>query len=480
MFVFSAYMRSFIWHFYIFVLQILNMTNYQGNILVIDDDQDVLESAQMFLDEYFEKVDILNSPQKLSPILSNTDYDVILLDMNFQKGAVDGKEGLYWLNYIHEVRPNIIIILMTAFGDVDLAVKVMKEGAFDFIQKPWNNSKLLASVLAALKLKKSNENVSRLKETSEKLNEDLTRDYQSFIGESESIQKLKSTISKVASSDANVLILGDNGTGKDLVAQEIHRLSKRKDEAFIRVDLGSLPESLFESELFGYVKGAFTDAQTDKAGRFELASGGTIFLDEIGNLSSNLQSKILTAIQNRVIYRLGSSKEVRVDVRLICATNRPLKQLVKGGEFREDLFYRINTFELVIPPLKERQSDIPLLIGHFLKKLSKKYNKVIPNIDDECLDKLMKYNWPGNVRELQNSIERALIMNNGDKFLMTDFFNQDNFETSKNEDITNLDKVEKRTILKVLKNNNGNITNSARELGIHRNALYRRLEKYGL
>ena len=456
------------------------MASYQGTILVIDDDQDVLESAQLFLEEYFDKVDILNSPQKLSPILSNTDYDVILLDMNFQKGAVDGKEGLYWLNYIHEVRPNIIIILMTAFGDVDLAVKVMKEGAFDFIQKPWNNSKLLASVLAALKLKKSNENVSRLKETSEKLNEDLTRDYQSFIGESESIQKLKSTISKVASSDANVLILGDNGTGKDLVAQEIHRLSKRKDEAFIRVDLGSLPESLFESELFGYVKGAFTDAQTDKAGRFELASGGTIFLDEIGNLSSNLQSKILTAIQNRVIYRLGSSKEVAVDVRLICATNRPLKQLVINGEFREDLFYRINTFELIIPPLKERQSDIPLLIGHFLKKLSKKYNKTVPEIDDECLDKLMKYNWPGNVRELQNSIERALIMNSGSKFLMTDFFNQDNFESSKNEDITNLDEVEKRTILKVLKNNNGNITNSARELGIHRNALYRRLEKYGL
>ncbi len=456
------------------------MASYQGNILVIDDDQDVLESAQMFLDEYFEKVEILNTPQKLSSLLSSENIDIILLDMNFQKGAVDGKEGLYWLNYIHEVRPKIVIILMTAFGDVDLAVEVMKKGAFDFIQKPWNNSKLLASVLAALKLKKSNEKVSRLKETSEKLNEDLTRDYQSFIGESESIQQLKGTISKVASSDANILILGDNGTGKDLVAQEIHRLSKRKDEAFIRVDLGSLPETLFESELFGYVKGAFTDAHTDKTGRFELASGGTIFLDEIGNLSSNLQSKILTAIQNRVIYRLGSSEEIAVDVRLICATNRPLKQLVINGEFREDLFYRINTFELIIPPLKERQSDIPLLIGHFLKKLSKKYNKTVPKIDDECLDKLMNYNWPGNVRELQNSIERALIMNSGSKILMTDFFNQDNFEFSKNEDITNLDELEKRTILKVLKNNNGNITNSARELGIHRNALYRRLEKYGL
>jgi len=456
------------------------MASYQGNILVIDDDQDVLESAQMFLEEYFEKVDILNSPQKLSPVLSNTKYDVILLDMNFQKGAVDGKEGLYWLNYIHEVRPNIVIILMTAFGDVDLAVKVMKEGAFDFIQKPWNNSKLLASVLAAMKLKKSNEKVSKLKETSEKLGEDLKRDYSTFVGLSKPIMQLKDAISKVAATDANILLLGDNGTGKDLVAQEIHRLSNRKEEAFIRVDLGSLPENLFESELFGYVKGAFTDAQSDKAGRFELASGGTIFLDEIGNLSSHLQSKILTALQNRVIYRLGSSTETAVDIRLICATNRPLKQLVKNGNFREDLYYRINTFELIIPPLKERQSDIPLLIGHFLKKLSKKYNKTIPKIDDDCLENLMKYNWPGNVRELQNSIERALIMNNGDKLLMTDFFNQDTIETSENEDITNLDELEKRTILKVLKNNNGNMTSSAKELGIHRNALYRRLEKYGL
>ncbi len=456
------------------------MASYQGNILVIDDDQDVLESAQMFLDEYFDKVEILNTPQKLSSLLSSENIDVILLDMNFQKGAVDGKEGLYWLNYIHEVRPHIVIILMTAFGDVSLAVEVMKKGAFDFIQKPWNNSKLLASVLAAMKFKKSNEKLNKLKETSDKLGEDLKRDYQSFIGESDVIKKLKVTISKVALSEANVLLLGDNGTGKDLVAQEIHRLSKRKEEAFIRVDLGSLPESLFESELFGHVKGAFTDAQCDKAGRFELASGGTIFLDEIGNLSKNLQAKILTAIQNGVIYRLGSSKEVLVDVRLICATNRPLKQLVSDGEFREDLFYRINTFELIIPPLKERQSDIPLLIGHFLKKLSTKYNKSVPAIDDVCLNQLMSYHWPGNVRELQNSIERALIMNTGDKFLMTDFFNQNNFETSDNEDITNLDEVEKRTILKVLKNNNGNITNSARELGIHRNALYRRLEKYGL
>ncbi len=378
------------------------------------------------------------------------------------------------------MRPDLIIILMTAFGDINLAVEVMKNGAFDFIQKPWNNSKLLASVLAGLKLRKTDQKLSRLDETQKKLSEDLNRDYQSFIGQSPPILQLKETISKVAVTDANILLLGENGTGKDLVAQEIHRLSKRKNEAFIRVDLGSLPESLFESELFGYVKGAFTDAASDKAGRFELAAGGTIFLDEIGNLSDQLQSKILTALQNRVIYRLGSAKEIPVDVRLICATNRPLKQLIKEGKFREDLYYRINTFELRLPSLHERTADIPLLTGHFLKSLSQKYNKQIPQLDDDCLEKLMHYNWPGNVRELKNTLERALILNEGSTFKISDFFPGNAYETSTAEQTSNLEEVEKRTILKVLQKNNGNITNSAKELGIHRNALYRRLEKYGL
>ncbi len=456
------------------------MNRYNGNILIIDDDQDVLDSAKMFLEEYFEQVSILNTPQELNQHLSEKNIDLILLDMNFRKGAIDGKEGLYWLKYIHDVRPDLIIILMTAFGDINLAVEVMKNGAFDFIQKPWNNSKLLASVLAGLKLRKTDQKLSRLDETKKKLSEDLNRDYQSFIGQSPPILQLKETISKVAVTDANILLLGENGTGKDLVAQEIHRLSKRKNEAFIRVDLGALPESLFESELFGYVKGAFTDAASDKAGRFELASDGTIFLDEIGNLSNQLQSKILTALQNRVIYRLGSAKEIPVDVRLICATNHPLKQLIKEGKFREDLYYRINTFELRLPSLHERTADIPLLTGHFLKSLSRKYHKQIPHLSNECLHKLMHYNWPGNVRELKNSLERALILNEGSIFKISDFFPGNAYETSTAEQTSNLEEVEKRTILKVLQKNNGNITNSAKELGIHRNALYRRLEKYGL
>ena len=456
------------------------MTKLKGHILIIDDDLDVLDSAKMFLDEYFTSTEIIQSPQKINELLKKANIDVILLDMNFQKGANDGKEGKYWLSHIKEVSPDTIIILMTAFGDINLAVEVMKLGAFDFIQKPWNNSKLLASVSAALKLRKSKNELSKSKATTKILAEDQERDHQIIIGNSSPMIRLKEVVSKISPTDANVLILGENGCGKDLIAHEIHRHSNRKNENFIRVDLGSLPESLFESEIFGHAKGAFTDANEEKVGRFELASGGSIFLDELANLSLSLQSKLLTVLQNRIIYRLGSSLPIPVDIRLICATNQSLEDLVEQGKFRKDLYYRLNTFEITIPPLRERKEDIPDLILFFAKKFSSKYRKHCPKIDLKTQQKLMQLEWAGNIRELQNSVERACILSDRPQLEFEDFFVQESRETESKDDIYNLDELERRTILKVLKTHNGNLSKSAQELGIHRNALYRRLEKYGL
>ncbi len=456
------------------------MNKFEGNILIIDDDQDVLDSAKMFLDEYFTMTEIIHSPQHIQEILKKEAIDVILLDMNFQKGANDGKEGKYWLKHIREIYPETVIILMTAFGDINLAVEVMKLGAFDFIQKPWNNSKLLATVSAALKLRKSKNELSKSKATNQALNEDIGRKHVAIIGKSAPMIRLKEVITKIAPTDANVLILGENGSGKDLIAREIHRCSERKNENFIRIDLASLPESLFESEIFGHVSGAFTDAKTEKAGRFELASGGTIFLDELANLSLNLQSKLLTVLQNREIYRLGSSKPIPVDIRLICATNQSLINLVEEGNFRQDLYYRLNTFEITIPALRDRKEDIPELIDYFLTNYCNKYRKNKPQISSTILQKLKQMNWAGNVRELENSVERACILSENIELEFQDFFVQDVAPSDTNNDITNLDELEKRTILKVLKTHNGNLSKSAQELGIHRNALYRRLEKYGL
>lgn len=456
------------------------MSKYEGHILIIDDDPDVLDSAKMFLDEYFSSTEIIQSPQLLNDVLKEKSVDVILLDMNFRKGANDGKEGKYWLKHIREICPETVVILMTAFGDINLAVEVMKLGAFDFIQKPWNNSKLLATVSAALKLRNSKNELSKTKATNQLLSEDMNRDHIKIIGSSAPMLRLKEVVTKIAPTDANILILGENGSGKDLIAHEVHRCSKRKNENFIRVDLGALPESLFESEIFGHVKGAFTDAKEDKAGRFELASGGTIFLDELANLSLGLQAKLLTVLQNRFIYRLGSSKPIPVDIRLICASNQPINKLVKEGSFRRDLYYRLNTFEITIPSLRERKEDMAELVIYFAEKYSKKYRKSIPKISPKTLQKLMQLEWAGNIRELQNAVERACILSDKNELAFEDFFVQESFSEKQEKDIFNLDELEKRTILKVLKTHNGNLSKSAQELGIHRNALYRRLEKYGL
>ncbi|KAB2813727.1 sigma-54-dependent transcriptional regulator [Phaeocystidibacter luteus] len=456
------------------------MQKTKAHILVVDDDPDVLTTARLFLKHHFTQVDAEKHPRELNGVLSKSDVDLILLDMNFTKGDNDGREGIYWLNHIKEVSPDTLVILMTAYGDVELAVSAIKRGATDFVLKPWKNEKLLATINSALQLRKSNKKVTRLEETRKSMEQDRDRDLGEFIGESEAMLNLMKTIEKVGTTDANVLILGENGTGKTLVARALHRASLRNNEAFIHVDLGALNENLFESELFGHKKGAFTDAHQDRAGRFELADTGTLFLDEIGNLPLHLQAKMLTVLQDRKLKRLGDTKEFNFDVRLICATNMPIHQHVDNGEFRQDLLYRINTVELVIPPLRERVEDIPILVDHFLKRYGKKYNKLELSMSKEVMSSLMDYHWPGNIRELEHAIERMVILSDS-SHLTSDMVN---FRSAGSDDealdTLNLDDMERYLIDKAIRKHKGNISKAASDLGLTRAALYRRLEKHGI
>ena len=453
-----------------------------AKILVIDDDEDILLAARLFLKKHFVLVNTIKTPKEIPAQLLNESYDVILLDMNFARGASSGNEGFLWLNKILELDPAAVVVLVTAYGDVQLAVKAIKEGASDFVLKPWQNEKLLATLSAAMNLRESRVEVDRLRSKQQQLNADLDQNFQEFIGESDAINQVFSTIGKVASTEANILILGENGTGKELVARELHRQSLRAKEVFISVDMGAISETLFESELFGHVKGAFTDAKEDRAGRFEIASGGTLFLDEIGNLPLPLQAKLLTIIQNRQVTRLGSNIAKAIDVRLICATNKPIHELVAANEFRPDLLYRINTVEIELPPLRERHEDIPLLVDYFLTDYSKKYQKPQKRMSPGVLKKMEKYHWPGNIRELQHAIERAVIMGETQVLQPSDFFftTPESKEASLTFDKLNLDDVEKAVIQKVIAKHSGNISKAARELGLTRTSLYRRLEKYGL
>lgn len=454
-----------------------------GRVLIIDDDEDILQAARLFLKQHTVLVHTENDPKSIPNCLKNETYDVVFLDMNFAKGATSGQEGFYWLDRILEIDPSIIVILITAFGDVDMAVRAIKEGATDFILKPWQNEKLLATLSAALKLRKSRLEARSLRSRQRQLSADLDQPFHDFIGVSSAMEQVFEVIQKVGQTDANVLILGENGTGKELVARALHRHSPRMDEVFISVDMGALSETLFESELFGHVKGAFTDAREDRAGRFEVASGGTLFLDEIGNLPLTLQSKLLRVVETRSITRLGSNKAIDVDVRLICATNMPIQEMVANKEFRQDLLYRVNTVEIQIPPLRERPEDIPLLVEHFLKVYSKKYQKDIKRMSAATIKKLEKYRWPGNVRELQHAIERAVIMSEDQVLQPTDFFFA-SAELGEGEglifDDYNLEDIEKTIIRKVISKYGGNISHAAKELGLSRTSLYRRLEKYGL
>ena len=454
----------------------------QGKLLIVDDDEDVLTAARLFLKQHVASVHTEKNPEKIPFLLTNESYDVILLDMNYTRDATSGKEGFHWLNKIMEIDPSAVVILITAYGDIDMAVRAIKEGAMDFITKPWQNEKLLATVNAALNLRRSRIQVTSLRQQQQQLSADLDQPFHDMIGTSPAMREVFGIIEKVAKTDANILIIGENGTGKELVARAIHRQSERANEVFISVDMGSITETLFESEMFGHVKGAFTDAKQDKPGRFEVASGGTLFLDEIGNISLQQQSKLLTVLQNREVYRVGSNTPRPIDIRLLCATNMPIHEMVDKNKFRQDLLYRINTVEIHVPPLRERVEDIPLMVEHFISLYSQRYRKNIKRCDPAALKKLEKYSWPGNIRELQHAVERAIIMSDTEVLQPQDFLlhRSEHAEYGTHAESFKLDDVEKITILKAIDKHEGNISKAAKELGLTRASLYRRLEKYGL
>jgi two-component system, NtrC family, response regulator HydG len=445
-----------------------------ATILVIDDDTDVLTAVRLLLKTEVKEVTIEKNPDTIKSLLPKKEIDLILLDMNFNSTINTGNEGIFWLKKIKELSPTTAVIMITAYGDIDLAVRSLKEGAADFVIKPWHNERLLETIKESLQ-RKSGTTISSLK------NEAVFGT--SLLGESEPMQDIFKKIEKIAPTDANILILGENGTGKDLVADAIQQKSLRANNPFVKVDAGSLTETLFESELFGYKKGAFTDAREDRMGRFESANGGSLFLDEIGNINLQQQAKLLTVLQNRQVTRLGSSQPIPIDIRLICATNIPLTELVNENRFRKDLIYRINTVEITIPPLRKRGKDIELLAKHFVKLYATKYFKPDMHLDTGALNKLNQYNFPGNVRELQYIIERAVIMSEDEVIHETDLiFSALENQPLQEDDETDfrLSAVEKNTIQKVIEKHHGNITKAAKELGLTRTALYRRLSKYDI
>lgn len=458
------------------------MPKAEAKILVIDDDRDVLLAAKLFLRQHFTIVHTENNPQQIPDLMRNENYDIFLLDMNFSKDATSGSEGFEWLNKILEIDPAAVVIFITGYGDIELAVQGIKEGATNFILKPWDNHKLLAEITANIQIRESKKELANLKDKQKLLISDADSSFGEIIGNSAAIRQVLNTVQKVAKTDANILLLGENGTGKEMIARAIHRESLRNQEVFVTVDLGAITETLFESELFGYKKGAFTDAKEDRAGRFEAANKGSIFLDEIGNLSYNLQSKLLSVLQSRKVVRLGSHKETEIDVRVICATNMPLYQMVEEGEFRQDLLYRVNTVEIQIPALRERTEDIPSLVEHFLNMYCKKYKIDTKRLSAAAAKRLKKHNWPGNIRELQHTVERAVIMSESNTLQAHDFFLSKPIHRNAllNSDNLNLEDTEKILIRKVIDKHGGNITKAARELGLTRASLYRRIEKYDL
>jgi DNA-binding NtrC family response regulator len=458
------------------------MSNKVGKILAVDDNEDILFALKLLLKQHVEVITTVNDPERIPKVLTEEDFDVILLDMNFTKDAISGQEGFDWLAKILEIDPDAVVCFITAYGDAEKAVKAIKAGATDFILKPWQNEKLLATISSSVKLKRSRKEASGLRSKQQEISAVYDQPFHEFIGNSLEMQKVFNTVTKVAATDANILILGENGTGKELVARALHRNSFRKDEVFISVDLGSIAETLFESELFGHEKGAFTDAKKMKQGRFEIAHGGTLFLDEIGNLSMPMQTKLLTVIERREVIRVGNNRPIQVEVRLICATNIDIHDMVQENKFRQDLLYRINTVEIHLPPLRERTGDIPLLVDHFLKIYSKKYKKNIKGISSNAIKTLNQYHWPGNVRELQHAIERAIIMSDGTQLEGEDFLlSAPNKKFGELElDTYNLEDIEKSIINKVLKQHQGNITQAASDLGLTRTSLYRRMEKYDI
>lgn len=449
-------------------------------ILVIDDDKDVLYTARLVLRGLFEKVDVLDSPDLIPQYLKKCKYDVIVLDMNFSRGHTSGKEGIVWLDKILKIDPEVMILMTTAYGEIDLAVQAMKMGATDFIIKPWNKSQLVTAAAHALRIR--NSGIKQIK--SEGLKQVIGKgcNYPEIISQSPVMSKVLETISTVAQTDASILIMGESGTGKELVARSLHQGSLRKNESFIHVDLGALPETLFEAELFGHTRGAFTDAKEEREGRFEAASKGTLFLDEIGNLTLPLQAKILTAIQNREVVRLGSNKPIHVNIRLVSATNMPLYEMAESFQFRQDLLYRINTVEITIPPLRERREDIPQLVDYYLKIFRKDYQKPGINISGHAIQKLVDYHWPGNIRELAHCIERSVILNKNGIIGPDDFDlkNRKQQTIATVESLTKVEDYEKIAITKALDKHSRNLSKTAEELGIARSTLYRKITYFGI
>ena len=451
----------------------------KGSILIVDDNKNVLTALRILLERYFETVTLLSSPNRLPAELRTLSPDIVLLDMNFSAGINTGNEGLYWLSEIRKFDAELPVVLFTAYADIDLAVKALKQGATDFVVKPWDNAKLIATLQTAYSLRESRKEIRHLRETQTVLQEELGKAPDICWGVSPAMQDLQNIVKKVAKTDANILITGENGTGKEVIAREIHRFSQRNNEVLITVDMGAITESLFESELFGHVKGSFTDAKTDRAGKFEAADGGTLFLDEIGNLSYPLQAKLLSALQSRQIVRVGGNKPIPIDIRLISATNRNLQTSVQNGEFREDLLYRINTIQIELPALRERREDIPLLAEFFPKKQAHKYLKGAMRFSEEAMQALTNYHWSGNIRELQHTIEKAVILSDNEVLQVSDFYLHKPADTSIATEMT-LEQAERVLIQNALKRHRENLSAVAAELGITRPTLYSKMKKYNV
>jgi DNA-binding NtrC family response regulator len=457
------------------------MARKEGSILIIDDNHDLLIALKLILAQSFDRIDTLRNPNLILSTMERYSYDIILLDMNFKPGQVTGNEGIFWMNKIREKDPGATVVFITAFGDVELAIRSLKEGAADFIMKSWDEQKILATLTSAYRLSKSRMEVSLLKKKQAHLTRELERDLNICHCHSAAMKELDQMVGKIATTDASVLILGENGTGKEVLARQIHRASKRRDEIFMKTDLGALPETLFESELFGHTKGAFTDAKEERDGRFVIASGGTLFMDEIGNLPPGLQSKLLSALQNNEVYPVGSSVPTPVDVRVISATNMNLRKMISEKSFREDLYYRINALEIEIPPLRKREEDIPVLASFFLKKYSEHYSRTGLRLSDAALDQLKSHPWPGNIRELEHAIEKAVILS--ETAVISTILLPAEARSSHAQylpETLNLEEHERAVIVQALREERYNISAAAKALGINRSTLYQKMKKYGL
>jgi DNA-binding NtrC family response regulator len=457
------------------------MAKKDGSILIVDDNTDLLIALKLVLSRSFARIQTLRNPNLILSTLEKDSFDLILLDMNFKAGQVTGNEGIFWMNKIREKDPDASVVFITAYGDVELAIKSMKEGAVDFIMKSWDEQKILSTLISAYELRKSRLEVSLLKKKQAHLSLELEKDLSVCHCQSAAMKEIDALVKKIAGTSASVLILGENGTGKEVVAREIHRLSDRRHEIFMKTDLGALPETLFESELFGHNKGAFTDAREDRDGRFVIASGGTLFLDEIGNLPLSLQSKLLSALQNNEVYPVGSSVPKQVDVRVITATNRPIREMIEQNGFREDLYYRINAIELEIPPLRKRREDIPLLAEFFLAKFGEQYKKPGIRLSARAHEQLKEHSWPGNIRELEHAMEKAVIL--ADRDLIPDVSvgpGKDLSGKLASPTSLNLEEHERLVIAQALREEKGNVSSAAKSLGINRSTLYQKMKKYGL